>query len=278
VRRAKIALIHIPRTGGTALGSLIHHQTLADPTYYFSFFGLDSSQGANRIVVERLRRGDEDYDRLIANRHFRESRVVMGHFSTDLAAILADLDLELQFAAVVREPVDRAISLIHQYSVDADEGGRLGDLPVPSKSRQTERYWQAIERILLTHRGGPIPGLLPHESMMLSNGMCHMIGGSPLHTFSPAIGFDRVLARLPSFKLALFERFNETCGALLRELAVPVRLDAETNYGGEENPAARSRHRPRYGAPRAVIDLVRSLNEDDLRLYRIVTERRLYTA
>jgi hypothetical protein len=276
VRRAKVALVHVPRTGGTALGSLIHHQTLADPDFYFSFFGLDSSRGANRIVVERLRRGDEDYHRLIANRHFLDSHVVMGHFSTDLAELLADLDLDLQFAAVVREPVGRVISLVHQYSVDAGEASRFGDVPVPSKSRATEDYWRAIARILSSHRGGPIPGLLPHESMMLSNGMCHMIGGSPLHTYSPRIGLDRALGRLPSFKLALFERFNETCGALLRDLAIPVRLDAGTNYVGEENPTDRTGHSQHYGAPPEVLDLVGSLNEDDLTLYRAVVEGRLY--
>src|SRR3712207_7355399 len=58
---------------------------------------------------------------------------------------------------------------------------------------------------LFRSAGGPIPGLLPHESMMLANGMCHMIGGTALHTYQPAISFDRVLANLPRFKLGRSE-------------------------------------------------------------------------
>ena len=69
--------MHIPRAGGTALGSQIAQQTRLDPTFYFSFFGLDSSKGRNRIVVERLRKDDADHQALMRNRHFLESRVIM---------------------------------------------------------------------------------------------------------------------------------------------------------------------------------------------------------
>lgn len=268
MRRSKIALMHIPRTGGTALGAHLFHQTRDDPTFYFSFFGLDSSSGANRVVVERLRRGDEDYQRLLASRHFRASRVVMGHFSRDLAAIFDDF--EFQFAAVLREPVERTISLLYKYSADLEGRRQLGDLPVPSKSREPEAYWRAIQRILEAHAGRPIAGLLPHENTVLFDGMCHMVGGTPLHTYSPTVDFRRVEGALPSFKLAIFERFNESVGALLRELELPVRLDQETNWGGEENPALRAGHRPYYGAPPELLELVRERNRNDKRLYEMV--------
>jgi hypothetical protein len=270
--RAKVALVHIPRTGGTALGSLIFHQTRADPTYYFSFFGLDSSQGANRIIVERLQRGDERWTSLLDNRHFQECRVMIGHFSADIESILDPL--ELQFAAVLREPIARSVSLIYKYSSDVPGRRMFGSFRVPSKSRDREAYWTAILQILSTHPDGAIPGLLAHESMMLANGMCHMIGGSPLHTYRGPIPFDRVLANLPRFKLGLFERFNETCAPLMRELGIPVALDERTNHLGNGNPAAQTP--PYYDAPEEVLDLVRALNEDDRRLYRLVTEERLY--
>jgi hypothetical protein len=270
VRRTKIALAHIPKTGGTALGSLIREQTKADPTYYFSFFGLDASRGANRILVERLRKGDEEHRALMANAHFLASGLIVGHFSHDLAAILDDF--ELRFAAVLREPVDRWISLVYQYTADMPDRRRFGDFVVPSKSEEPGAYWEAIHRIFVDHRGGPIPGLLPHESMMLCNGMCRVIGGTSLHTFDASPDFDRVLAALPAFELALFERFNESCDAMLGRLGVPVRLDPHTNPRGVDNPTGNLRHAAYYGAPEKVLEMARALNADDLRLYRTVAD------
>jgi hypothetical protein len=260
--------MHIPRAGGTALGSQIAQQTRLDPTFYFSFFGLDSSKGRNRIVVERLRKGDADHQALMRNRHFLESRVIMGHFSHDLATILEDF--ELHFATVVREPISRTISLIHQYTLDAPDRGRFADFPVPSKSREPDAYWAEVYRILAANRRGPIPGLLPHENLMLFNGTCRMIGGAPLHTWVPAIDFARVRERLPLFKLALFERFNGTTGAMMRELGIAVDLDERQNHAGIGDPAERARHARCYGAPEKVLDLVRAMNNDDLRLYELV--------
>lgn len=273
VRTSKIALVHIPKTGGTTLGSLIFEQTRSDETFFFSFFGRDASAGANRIVVERLRKGDEDYRALMENRHFLESRVITGHFSRDLRNVLDDFSL--QFAAVLREPVDRCISNIYQYTVESKGRCRFGKFEVPSKTNSPEAYWAEMHHILSWYRGRPIPGLLPHESMMLSNGMCHLIGGTGLHAFSPEIDVERALES-PDFKFALFERFNETCGALMRELGLPVRLDEETNPGGIGNPLGNLNHPRYFGAPEEMLELVRSLNQHDLRLYRIVTEEQRY--
>jgi hypothetical protein len=268
---SKVALAHIPKTGGTALGSIIQTQTRDDPGYYFSFFGLDASKGANRIIVERMRRGDAAHRALLANEHFLASGVIVGHFSYDLAGVLEGFGL--RFAAVLREPVDRWISLVWQYTADLPGRRRFGDFEVPSKSGDPEAYWAAMYRIFADHRGGPIPGLMPHESMMLCNGMCRVIGGTPLHTFDASPDFERVLANLPAFELALFERFNESCDAMLERLGVPVRLDADTNPRGEENPSGHMRHARRYGAPAKVVELARALNGDDLRLYEVVERR-----
>src|SRR5205823_6209253 len=144
-----------------------------------------------------------------------------------------------------------------------------GDFEVPPLSADPDAYWAAILRILREHRGRPIPGLLPHENMMLFDGMAHLIGGTPLHTYAPTVDFGRVLANLPRFRLALFERFNESVGALLRELEIPVTLDEATNYAGRENPAASANHDRYYGAPPELRELVRALNENDVRLYEI---------
>jgi hypothetical protein len=276
LRRSKIALMHIPRTGGTALGSHLFHQTRADPTYFFSFFGLDSSAGANRVVVERLRKGDEDHRRLMANEHFLASRVVTGHFSRDLAAVFDEVDF--QFAAVLREPVDRTISMIYKYTADLGDRCRFGEIPVPSKSREPDAYWDAIHAILTAAGPGPIPGLLPHENTVLFDGMCHMVGGSELHTYCPSADFGRVERYLPTFRFGLFERFNETVGALLAHLDLPIVLDERTNYGGGGNPVDRAGHRPFYGAPPELIGLVRARNQNDLRLYERVARAGLEAA
>jgi hypothetical protein len=274
MQTSKIALVHIPKTGGTILGHQIFAQTRSDEAFFFSFFGHDASQGANRILVERLRKGDEEYRALLQNRHFLESRVITGHFSYDLRTLLDDFSL--QFAAVLREPVDRCVSTIYQYTTEADGRCHFGAFDVPSKSQDPDRYWAQIHYILGWCRGRPIPGLLPHESMMLYNGMCHLIGGTSLSTFCPAVDFARVVANLPAFKLALFERFNETCGALMQDLGLPVRLDEETNPGGVANPGNRANRRPYFGAPEELLDLVRSLNPHDVRLYHLVTKEQRF--
>src|SRR5204863_4159472 len=137
-------------------------------------------------------KGDEDHRALLRNRHFLESRVITGHFSYDLRKVLDDF--ALQFAAVLREPVDRCISNIYQYTIETEGRCCFGEFDVPSKTADPDRYWAEIHYILSWYRGRAITGLLPHESMMLYNGMCHLIGGTRLDTFRPAVEIERVLA------------------------------------------------------------------------------------
>jgi hypothetical protein len=270
MRTSKIALLHITKTGGTALGSVIFEQTKADETFFFSFFGLDSSRGANRLVSERLRTGDAQHQALLQNRHFLQSRVIAGHFSYDLRHILEGFDLA--FATVLREPVERCISNIYQYTVDMPNMRRFGEIAVPSKENAPEAYWRAICSILEQFRGKPIPGLLPHESMMLQNGMCHVLGGTPLHTYSPTADIDRAVRNLSETEFGFFEDFNESCGLMMRRLGLPVVLDERTNPNGVKHPPSHFAHARNYGAPDEVVELVRAMNRGDLDLYRAAKE------
>lgn len=274
MRPSKIALMHIPKTGGTVLADMIFRQTRADDAFLFSFFGLDGSDGANRLTVESLHEGDARLEGLLRNRHFLESRVITGHFSYDLRRLLCGFSL--QFATVLREPVDRGISQIYQYAREWNDRCFLGIYDLSSKIRRTDAFWDEIGWILNRHRGEPIPGLFPHENIMLSDAMCQLIGGARLDRIGPPVAFERAVANLPSFKVALFEQFNETCAALMAELGLPVTLDAGTNPYGEGRPPSRLGQTTYHGAPAKVVDLVRERNQDDVRLYEHVVANRLY--
>ena len=274
VKTSKIALMHIPKTGGTVLSDVIFNQTRADSTYLYSFFGRDASKGANRIVVEELRERDERLDGLQRNRHFLESRVITGHFSYDLRRLLGDFSL--QFAAVLREPVDRCISQIYQYAGESANRCKFGVYDLSSKTRRTDAFWEEIYWILVHHQGEPIPGLRPHENIMLSNALCQLIGGARLDQIGCPVTYEQAVANVPAFKLALFEDFNETCAALMTELGLPVKLDGENNPNGKGRPGRRLRRPAHHGAPAKLVDLVSERNQDDLRLYQHVVANRLY--
>jgi len=80
-QQRKIVFLHIPRTGGVALESYLYCLRPDDPYWFFSFFGLDSPQNANRVVIESMTRGDKTHLAVRSNVHFQLATVVAGHVS-----------------------------------------------------------------------------------------------------------------------------------------------------------------------------------------------------
>lgn len=273
VQREKLAFSHIPKTGGLALESYLMRVYPEHPTWFFSFFGLDSSKGANRVVVESMQPGDDSHHRVASNPHFQSATMVAGHFSTNLETFFPEYSF--RYFTILREPVSRVISNIFQYSaVLADEGQtKFGKHRLPCKISSVGAYWSAIGEILQESRGGPIDGLMPHESMMFINGMCRMLSGAPLHTFTPDVSLQAALERAATMEIAWFSDFNATVTSMLAALGVPLVLDATTNYRGEGSPPDRMTHSPDYGCPDDVRALIARMNQSDLELYRILASR-----
>lgn len=274
VQSEKIAFLHIPKTGGRALGALFDRFAASDdPHWFFSFFGNDSSRGANRVMVEAIR-PDDDMQRAIAqNPHFQNARIVAGHFSRNLEEFFPGYSF--RYITVLREPVERVISNIYQYSGATDSDGRsiFGGRALPNRVEQRQAYWACIGELLRQARGRHVPGLLPHESMMLSNGMCRILSGAFLHTYTPHVSVAAALTGAASTQIAWFSDFNGSVAAALAALGVDLPLDASTNPTGMGDPSANLNRDSSYGCPEDVRNLIAQMNQSDLELYRTLVLR-----
>jgi hypothetical protein len=273
VQRDKIAFLHIPKTGGRALGSQFDRLHPDDPHWYFSFFGLDRSQGGNQILVEAMRPGDENQQRVAATLHFQHATMVAGHFSANLESFFPEYSF--RYVTVLREPVQRVISNIYQYTRTTDRPGhsRFAGRLVPDRDERPKAYWASVAETLWTTRGRRIPGLWPHESMMLSNGMCRVLSGTPLHTFAPGVSVREAVERAATMQVAWFSDFNATVTRALAALGVTLVLDETNNPKGSGSPADHMAHEPDYGCPDDVRNLIMQMNQGDLELYRTLTSR-----
>lgn len=273
VQRHKIAFLHIPKTGGAALEHFLRHLYPDDPHWYFSFFGLDSSNGRNQVLIEAMQPGDSEQRRIASSAHFQNAHVVAGHFSANLTELFPDYSF--QYFTILREPVSRVISNIYQYSSSAANGqpARFAGRSVPDKISATAAYWAAVGSILREANFGRVFGLMPHESMMLNNGMCRMLAGAPLHTYTPQVSVRAALDRSTAMTLAWFSDFNASVTSALASVGIPLVLDARTNSRGTGSPTEHSNRPPDYGCPDDVRHLIARMNQGDLDLYRTLAPR-----
>ena len=273
VQRHKIAFLHIPKTGGAALEHFLRHLYPDDPQWYFSFFGLDSSNGRNQVLIEAMQPGDSEQRRIASSAHFQNAHVVAGHFSANLAELFPDYSF--RYFTILREPVSRVISNIYQYSSPAANGqpARFAGRTVPDRISDPGAYWAAVGGILREANFGRVFGLMPHESMMLNNGMCRMLAGAPLHTNASQVSVRAALDRANTMALAWFSDFNASVTSALASVGIPLVLDERTNRRGAGSPAAHTNHSPDYGCPDDVRHLITRMNQSDLELYRTLAPR-----
>ena len=107
-----VAFVHIPKTAGTTLNSILAHEYSPDETYEIMMRGM-SLRVPKTIMLPRPVISFSKIHRLkSALRHRQRLRLIRGHFDLSLGKLLPP---DTQFFTLLRNPVERAISHYHHY-------------------------------------------------------------------------------------------------------------------------------------------------------------------
>ena len=107
-----IAFVHIPKTAGTTLNSILAHEYSPDETYEIMMRGMSLSVPKPMIMprpvisFSKLRRLKS------AIKHRQTLRLIRGHFDLSLSKLLPP---DTRFFTLLRDPVERAISHYYHY-------------------------------------------------------------------------------------------------------------------------------------------------------------------
>jgi hypothetical protein len=273
----KIAFIHIPKTGGTALEwKIFNAYRFQDPHFYFSFLATDGSKGKNWYGMPEMFESRPDiFTEIMKNEHFLNSSVISGHYSHSILKHFNGIDFNKKIT-ILREPISRSISNIceHTRLHVANKNNKLphdiwkfGKATTPPE--KSPEYWEFMY-ILITDsitKNNRIDAILPHESMMITNAMTHMLGGSNLASVvEPNLSAAKDFIDRPDTYIADFSNYNETVQKMMLDVGLD-KVSLANNILGNGDPHSNRSVGLNHNAPQKMIDLIADLNQADIELY-----------
>lgn len=168
----KIGFVHLPRTGGTYLESVLANM---GPERFINFFGTPNNQVQNKVaIIENIAKSKDSQNKLLSIPNWSTCELFSGHFSLNIKEFLPS-DYRYEFVTVLRNPVDRAISFIlkvtsarnfKKYMTSEDKYGPRDD-----------KFW---ENFIRYYTDNMTTGLCNHERNGFSNYMTKVFSGSDL--------------------------------------------------------------------------------------------------
>ena len=129
---ALVAFVHIPKTAGTTLNSILAREYARDETYEVMMRGMSLSVPKPTIMPKPVISFSKIHRLKSALRHRHRLRLICGHFDLSLGKLLPP---DTQFFTLLRDPVERAISHYYHYR-------RLSTDPIhPLAMRSTLTEW-----------------------------------------------------------------------------------------------------------------------------------------
>lgn len=282
IEREKVLFLHIPKTGGSGLALLLFQQlSKVRRNYFLSFTGRDDSDffhdqfstpraGGNRCVIETIFANPALVEEFRASPHFQQAKLLFGHTTTAFGPLFPAYNFRC--LAVVREPIQRALSNILQFSTLRDGLLTLGSQPLRGTKASPE-YWQDV--LTLLRREFPVPGLARHENLFLRDCMTRVLMGSRYLDLDEPADHDRALEGAASTRISFFDDFNAGLQRSFDALGVPA--DLSRNARADGRPVTESRLSrelgPHFGAPPEMIEFVAEHNQVDARLYASLRAR-----
>ncbi|MHB2032555.1 MAG: hypothetical protein ACYCVE_04170 [Gemmatimonadaceae bacterium] len=128
----KVVFLHTPKAGGTALAHYFNERSRAiRRNYFLSFAGVDDSrfirddlstqrEFGNRCLIERAFEDRAAMRELKASLHFQQAKLLFGHATVALGDLFPGY--RFRYFTVLREPIERTVSNITQFSAVCDGG------------------------------------------------------------------------------------------------------------------------------------------------------------
>lgn len=236
-----IAFLHIPKTAGTTLNSILSREYAPDECYEIMMRGMAWIPPRPTLIRRPLISFSKVLRLRAAVRSPRKLRLVRGHFDLSIARHLPD---DTRFFTLLRDPVERAISHYYHYRRRAIE--RLHPLAM----RSTLKEWVSGCGIV-----------------EMDNGQTRRLAGEmnlPCGRVTPAM-LERAISRLARFAaVGLTERFDESLLLLQRAFGWRARPAPAQNVG-ENRP-------PRIDVSEEALQVIERSNRFDRELYRFASQ------
>jgi hypothetical protein len=236
-----IAFVHIPKTAGTTLTSILARQYTADELHEVMMRGMSWIAPQPTIVPRPLISFSKIHRLKSALRCRHRLRVVHGHFDLSIMKLLPD---GARCFTLLRDPVERAISHYYHYR-------RMTADPIhPLAMESTLEQW-----------------VCACDLVEMDNGQTRRLAGEmnlPCGRVTPGM-LDRAKAHLARFAVVgLTERFEETLILLQRAFNWSLHRVSARNIG-ENRP-------PRTEVGEEALKAIEDRNRFDLELYRFACD------
>lgn len=233
-----IAFVHVPKTAGTTLNSILSHQYSGAQTFEVMMRGMSWIKPRSTLIPKPLIQFSKLRRLKLALKPPHSLRLICGHFDMSLSK---RLPADTQYFTLLRDPIERAISHYHHYRRMTD------DAIHPLAMRSTLAQWVSA------------CGLVE-----MDNGQTRRFAGEmnlPCGRVTPQI-LDRAKKNLAArfAVVGLTERFDETLMLLQQTFGWSA-------YGFLSRNIGKNRP-PRSQVDTATLETIAECNRYDLNLYQ----------
>jgi len=280
----KVIFLHTPKTGGGAMEYFFYEQfKKIRRNYFVSFFGVDDSRfyndelvtkrkNGNHCLIEGIFRNSQLVEDFKNSPHFQQSKILFGHTTYGLGELFPEYNFE--YLTVLREPIERTISNIAQFSsiMGNNEYVKFG-VHTTKNDKFSDEYWDFIYDVLTKEY--PTKGLLVHENLYLRNCMTHILSGSKYLDVNEDANIDLALENSDKIKISFFDDFNNGIQRSFDELNIPIDMskNVKAKDGKPQDNPNKKKHGTYYNAPQKLIDFVTEHNQTDIKLYDILKNK-----
>lgn len=242
----KLGFLHIPRTGGTYLESVLHQ---LGPEEFINFFGTPQNQIQNKIaLIERIEQDSKMQQIVKSNPNWQSCKLFSGHFSHNIEKFVEG---EVKFFTILRNPIQRVTSFIKK--VTTSRGFHI-KLLEGSQKIGDEQFWKNFENYI---KRGSKQFLLTHERHGFSNYMTKAIAGLDLSSESLIVD-ESVLNKAKEnldkmVYVGIFENYNKTVVDILNL------FDLNAKFTSQDLKVSK--------VPKTTEKLLKDLNSYDIELY-----------
>ena len=285
IEQEKIVYLHIPKTGGGAMEFFFYDQLKnIRRNYFLSFAGWDDSRfyddssstkrvNGNKCLIEGIFNNKLLADKFGISNHFKQAKMLFGQMTCSLHDLFPEY--KFKYITVLREPIERTISNIVQFSNVLNGKIKFGS-HLFEVDKLSNEYWDIIYDILAKYY--PVPGLLVHENVYLRNCMTHVLQGSKYLDVNQKPDLYLALQNSREINISLYSEFNIGLQRSFNNTRIPIDMSKNIKALNGEPSLNKAKQETSlyYNAPKKIIDLVIDNNQEDIKLYKLISRNLKY--